>query len=416
MIKQLKIARAIAGLLSWSCLYFSCLACALCFFDDSPRQIITALIMILPFAGTVILSFYARHILFYVGYHLLLIALTWVLSQTVSLFGPITAGVLTASLIIQMSIFFSRRLHHRDSQNFLKLSPVLAVIFFVIWIFSNGMGMRMLPGLLAAAASVYLLAAVLGIYLTNMIGYIDSNKEMANMPVYALIHSGNGQITIFMLLALTAILLFTNIGLDRLFHQLKNLLLSGIRFLFSLAPNNTETVVESAQPAPQMPSIDAPEMDAGEPSEIILAINDVFITIVQIVMIAGAAALIIYLIWQLWQRFNGIRFQKKSRRKDTPENEDIIEKLTAPEGRRIFRLRPGMPEDKIRKIYYKKIQSGHKKNPVPSHMTPEELTDSIRPADSGAAREFTRIYEQARYSDRPPETDASAYKTLAKKL
>ena len=95
--------------------------------------------MILPFAGTVILSFYARHILFYVGYHLLLIALTWVLSQTVSLFGPITAGVLTASLIIQMSIFFSRRLHHRDSQNFLKLSPVLAVIFFVIWIFSNGM-------------------------------------------------------------------------------------------------------------------------------------------------------------------------------------------------------------------------------------------------------------------------------------
>ena len=69
--------------------------------------------------------------------------------------------------------------------------------------------------------------------------------------------------------------------------------------------------MESAQPAPQMPSIDAPEMDAGEPSEIILAINDVFITIVQIVMIAGAAALIIYLIWQLWQRFNGIRFQKK---------------------------------------------------------------------------------------------------------
>ena len=79
-------------------------------------------------------------------------------------------------------------------------------------------------------------------------------------------------------------------------------------------------------------------------------------------------------------------FKRKSRRKDTPENEDIIEKLTAPEGRRIFRLRPGMPEDKIRKIYYKKIQSGHKKK------------SGAIPYDTGGA---DRFHPPRRFRGRP---------------
>lgn len=417
MTEHLKTAKSITGLLAWFSLYFAILASVLYIVSNDNSQYITALIMLLPFAGTIFFFMRAKNIIIYVAYHIGLIILVWVLEGTPAAQGLKNTWVLTAAILLQMLLFLSKRIRAGGRKYFLSLPPMLAVVFFILWIIANGMKLPSLASVLVITACIYMLSCVLGIYLANMADYIDSNKQMANMPVSALIRSGNSQITVFMLLGVTAVMLFTNMGLDRLLEQLKNLLLSGIRFLFSFAPNNTENIAPapetSAPSAPIEPPIAA---DDSVPSPIAEAVSNIFITIVQIALIIGAVMLVFYILYQIWQRFNGFSFHRK-KSKTVSDTEDVIEKLDTVKTRRHkFSFSPALPEDKIRRIYYKKIQSRHKKEPLDPAMTPKDLTESIHPVDNEAAREFTRIYEQARYSGQPSPQDTAAYKNLSKKL
>lgn len=417
MTDQLKKARNITDILTWFSMYFSFIAFILCFADNKNSQYILALMMLIPFAGTILLGMKAGNLAIYTAYHLILIIFIWIVQYFSSAPGIVNACILTAIILIQMIVFLSKRLHSKNQQRYLSLSPVLAVLFFILWIFADGMEIASLTKILPIVACLYMLCSVLGIYLTNMINYIESNREMANMPAYALIRSGNGQMAIFMVLAFAAILLFTNAGLDRLLSQLKNLLLSGIRFVFSFAPNNTETVsvtTETAETFTETPAF----VQESESSPVMMAVSDVLMTIIQIALIIGAAAVIIYGIYQLWLHFNGFSFKKKSRKENPDELNDVIEKLQSPVRRRsrMWSMGPGLPENKIRRIYYKKIQSKYKKEPVKRSLTPQELTDSIKPSDKQIASEFTQIYEQVRYSRDTRQVDPGAYKNLAKKL
>lgn len=418
MTDKLKKARNITDLFTWFSMYFSFVAFVLCFADNKNSQYILALAMLIPFTGTILLSIKTGNLAIYTAYHLILIIFIWIIQYFSSAPGIVNAGILTAAIIIQMIVFLSKRLHSKNHQRFLSISPVLAVLFFILWIFADGMEISSLTKILPIAACLYMLCSVLGIYLTNMINYIESNREMANIPAYALIRSGNGQMAIFMVLAFAAILLFTNAGLDRLLSQLKNLLLSGIRFIFSFAPNNTETIdsvtAETAETFTETPSF----VQESESSPVMMAVSDFLMTIIQIVLIIGAAAVIIYGIYQLWLHFNGFSFKRKSAKEAPDELNDVIEKIQSPLRRRsrIWSMGSGLPENKIRRIYYKKIQSKYKKQPVKRSLTPQELTDSIKPSDKQIASEFTEIYEQVRYSRDPRQVDPGAYKNLAKKL
>ena len=417
MTEYLKTAKSITGLLAWSSMYFAILASVLYIVSNDNSQYITALIMLLPFAGTIFFCMRAKNIIIYVAYHIGLIVLVWVLEGTPAAQGLKNTWVLTAAVLLQMILFLSKRIRAGSRKYFLSLPPILAVVFFILWIIANGMKLPSLAFVLVITACIYMLSCVLGIYLANMADYIDSNNQMANMPVSALIRSGNNQITVFMLLGITAVMLFTNMGLDRLLEQLKNLLLSGIRFLFSFAPNNTENIAPAPETATPSAPIEPPiTADDSVPSPIAEAVSNIFITIVQIALIIGAVVLVFYILYQIWQRFNVFSFHRK-KSKTAPDTEDVIEKLDTVKTRRYkFSFSPALPEDKIRRIYYKKIQSRHKKEPLDPAMTPKDLTESIHPADNEAAREFTRIYEQARYSGQPSPQDTAAYKNLSKKL
>ena len=416
MTKALKRIQTATYIVAWFSLYFALVSFALFIAGNDISRFLKALLMLLTFGGTIFLSARAKHMSIYILYHGGLIALLWGLERTAAAQGIADVCILTAALLIQAIILLVKRIHTAGREYQLKLSPLLTVIFFILWIIVSGMKLSPLAGLLPVIACIYMLATVLGIYLDNMMDYIESNKQMANMPAAALIRSGNVQMAIFMLLGVAGIFLFTHIGLDRLLEQLKNLLLAGIRFLFSLAPSSTDEATQAPVNTPQMPSVETPLNAPEAPSRLMIAISNVLMTVVEIALIVGAAALAIYIIYQIWQRFNGISFQKKKAREIT-RTEDVIEKLEAPKHRRHSSLfTAALPEEKIRRIYYKKIQGRHKKDPVSPNLTPTELTQSINPQDSDAARQFTQIYEQARYSKETPGIDSTAYKNLGKRI
>ena len=418
MTENLKTGRNLADLLCWCCMYFGLCAAVLYLIVQNTQQFFIALILAVTLIGTVYLSVRARAV-FYIGYHVLLIAAAWGVSMIFAVPNQIRTWAVTVLILFQMILFFSKRLHSKEQVRYLKASPALAILFFVLWIISNGMGHRVLSTVLVVTACVYLLSSILSMYLTNMLSYIQGNRQMANMPVGALVRSGNFQMAVFMILGLGVMVMFTNMGLGQLFNGLKNLLLAAVRFLFSLAPSNEETTASQGQTYAPLPDLE-PETSAltdDGTSPILIAASDFVMALFRVVLVVGAVALVIFIIYQLIQRFNGLTVNRPKKKAETPESEDVIEKITAPKSRRTsFFFTAALPEDKIRRIYYKKIAGGHKKSPIDPSMSPQELTESISPKDSEAARQFTEIYERARYSGRTEGEDVAAYKNLAKKV
>ena len=74
MTDTLKKVCTAAGFFSWCCLYFACVSCILTLISNDPADFLTALILVIPFAGTMLLSRSAKNAALYIGYHILLLA------------------------------------------------------------------------------------------------------------------------------------------------------------------------------------------------------------------------------------------------------------------------------------------------------------------------------------------------------
>lgn len=420
MTENIRKTSYMADLLSWFFLYYAILITGLYTLNKDIRSCLLALLTVIPFAGCVLLSQRAKNAVYYILYHAALLGLIWLCHSAVPLLDLSNALLLSAAVLVPFILFFTKRMHTAKDTHYLKISPYMAIIFFILWIIADQMAFGALATLLLVCACVFLLMCILGQYLNNLYAYVENNAQVANMPLGAILHSSHGVMAIFMVLALACILLFTNLGLGRFITALKDLLLSGLRFLLSLAPESEPAdfapteIIEETQGSGQMPMM----MDDGGTSPIMVAISNVIFTILQIALIIGAAALIIYTIYQLYRRFGSFSFNKKDKAADGQDCNDVIEKIITPKKqRRSIFSGNRMPEDKIRRIYYKKIQSNHKKEPVPVSFTPTQLTQTLGSSDNEAGARLTQLYEKARYS--PHETtseDIAMAKSLSKKL
>lgn len=407
-------------LLTWFLLYYAVLCMGLYTYNKNITPCLAALLTVLPFAGTVLLSQYAKNAALYVLYHGALLAAVWLCHFLLPAFLNMgNALLLSAAVIVPFILFFTKRLHAEKNAHYLNLSPLLAMVFIILWIIADQMDFAPLATLIIVVACVFLMLCLLGQYLNNFYDYMENNSQVANMPMGAILHSSNGVMAIFMVLAMACILLFTNLGLGRLITALKELLLTGIRYLLSLAPEGDPTQystnVEAETSAAAPPQFMAED---GGTSPIMVAISNVIFTILQIALIVGAAVLIIYTIYQLYRRFGSFNFTKKAKIAAQDDCNDVVEKIvTSKKSRHSLFFTGTMPEDKIRRLYYKKIRAAHKKEPVPQTRTPSELTQSLQPSDTEAAARFTALYEKARYSNQPPTAEEIATaKGLAKKL
>ena len=304
--------------------------------------------------------------------------------------------------------------------HYLKVTPVFVFVFFILSIIANNFDVSYLNPLYLICACIFLLGYFLSKYLNHLDHYIHSNRQLANMPVKAITKSSYGLMTAFMILAIACIFIFTNMGLGRVITGLGTLGKHFLQWFFSLFSEGesvTSTIQETTEET--YASMENPMMfmeDEGT-SEVMVALSDFLMAIVQVLLIVLVAVGIIYALYQLYQRFGSIKFEKKTKEIfDEEIFDDVVEKLTTNKTKRRLIFSERLPEDKIRRIYYKKIQGAHKKQAIDTSLTPQELTKQITVNDAYAAQ-FTEIYEQARYGPATgPQLDVGYYKNLAKKL
>lgn len=453
MTDTLKKVCTAAGFFSWCCLYFACVSCILTLISNDPADFLTALILVIPFAGTLLLSRSTKNAALYIGYHILLLAVIWGMDQAGLFLQAWRPWVFSGLILAAMIIFFAKRIYSgktddddmpqpdhpapapaagpgHSSQSpdapegparsrrstYFSVHPAAAVVFFILWLAADALDAPQTAMAMTLCACVFLLTAILTIYLTNIEDYISGNRQIANIPIKAIIRSGNGSITAFLLLGLVLMAVFTHMGLERFLTGLKDLLLAIIRFLFSFLPQGNdaapvpETEVQASSPS-------GFPLEGGETSPIMEAISNFLVAFMQIALILGAAALVIYIVYQLWSRFLGSSLKKESSAKDPSGPNDVVEKLKkTPSSKRGPLFFSSLPKNKIRRIYYKKISGRHKQAAIDPSMTPDQLTRAIAPNDPEAARKFTEIYEKARYSKTPDDGDISAYKELSGKI
>ena len=101
MTEKLKTGRNLDDLLCWCCMYFGLCASVLYLITQNSNQFIIALTLAVTLIGTVYLSVRARAI-FYIGYHILLIAITWGFSRTLASPGLISTWAITVLILFQM--------------------------------------------------------------------------------------------------------------------------------------------------------------------------------------------------------------------------------------------------------------------------------------------------------------------------
>lgn len=288
-----------------------------------------------------------------------------------------------------------------------------------MWVISLQLEHEFLCTLLIVSACIFLLLKIVSMYLHNLTEYLKSNKDIANMPVKAIFKSGNSLMTIYMVISVGAMILFTNIGLDKLLSWLKNALLTVIRFLFSLASSNGADIAETIQATeqPPVPSGDMFPTEAAQVSPFMEMLNTIIMTTLQILIGAGAVILVLFLIYRLYRRFNDAKAPKRWIQ-ENGQCHDIVEKLEAPSvKKKLTFFRSSMPEDKIRRIFYKKIRSHYKKKEISPTLTPSQLTAALNIPDSDAAKQFTQIYEKSRYGQyKADNEEIEKYKDLSRKI
>ncbi len=415
MINSLEKARTATGFIAWYTICFACAACILTLISGNTDDLFTTLALSVPFAGTMALSCRAKNAAIYVGYHILILAIIWGLNQVGLFYETWRPWVLSGLILGVMIVFFAKRMYTKGP--YFNIHPAAGTVFFIFWVVANGMDAKTTCMVMTLCACIFLLCAVTVIYLTNILAYISSSLEMANMPIKAIIRSGNGSMTAFLALGIVLMIVFTHLGLGNFLEGVKNLLLTGIRFLFSLLPQGEDAELVSESVSESSGSSGMLLLEDGETSQIMLAISNFFMVFMRIVLFLAAIALVVYIIYQLWNRFLGAGIKKGDALSDGSMPEDVVEKLTPTSSRALSRIfSSALPKNKIRRIYFKKISGRHRKTAIDPAMTPQQLTRAVRPSDPEAAKKFTEIYEKVRYSKTPEEGDISAYKELSKKV
>ncbi|MFR8317474.1 MAG: hypothetical protein ACLU94_04925 [Catenibacillus sp.] len=414
MIERIQKAAFLLEIICCFGLFYGILCTAMYSFIPDHRLCMAALVLILPFIGSAFGARHLKNVIFFAGYHLIQAILCWLIAPNLQL--ALILVIYTAAVFI---FFFFKRLHQSPTADFLEVSVYTCGIYFILWVISLQLEHEFLCTLLIVSACIFLLLKIVSMYLHNLTEYLKSNKDIANMPVKAIFKSGNSLMTIYMVISVGAMILFTNIGLDKLLSWLKNALLTVIRFLFSLASSNGADIAETIQATeqPPVPSGDMFPTEAAQVSPFMEMLNTIIMTTLQILIGAGAVILVLFLIYRLYRRFNDAKAPKRWIQ-ENGQCHDIVEKLEAPSvKKKLTFFRSSMPEDKIRRIFYKKIRSHYKKKEISPTLTPSQLTADLDIPDSDAAKQFTQIYEKSRYGQyKADNEEIEKYKDLSRKI
>jgi hypothetical protein len=228
-------------------------------------------------------------------------------------------------------------------------------------------------------------------------------------PVNAIIRFNNSILAMLFIPVVLFAVLSPWIPMDRAAGLLGAALLAALRGLFRfigwiMSFFSAEEVADIPQDAPPPEQDFSGFMEEATETPAWLALLETIIHVLMQILVVGLiAAAIAYGAYRLYKRFLATRGRGGEEGPDGDTSEYIGPKLAVKPivealGSLLRRLSPKTENEKIRRMYYKKVYRHIKRGAaIQQTDTTGEIADKLRPAED--IDDLTRLYEKARYSD-----------------
>ena len=351
--------------------------------------------IILPF---LIASFFMRkfinNIIVFLLFHILLYIICFFIplgssEKTLIIFS------LTVLTILDFKFWSKNSLRKR-----LVNSPSIffEIFFIIVLIHGTIVNSKEIIILSYALGLIFLLVKFITNYLDNLEIYIARNSNIKNVPIKQLIslNSSIFFIIIFLIFIILAIVKILNLEkylyapFEPILSFFKIALATFFKYLFSIATDSSN------------PSFSEVEETIPIETATALSGNSTFTKVLETlfnIFVFLLVAFFCYLAIKIIYSYLKNNFSKSNIKTDKIEylnSEKIIdteEKINSK-----FSLKPKNNNEKIRKIFYKRVKKNKKLN-INNKLTAKEISNKISKNDNISLEELTTLYEKARYSN-----------------
>ena len=351
--------------------------------------------IILPF---LIASFFMRkfinNIIIFLLFHILLYIICFFIplgnsEKTLIIFS------LTVLTILDFKFWSKNSLRKR-----LVNSPSIffEIFFIIVLIHGTIVNSKEIIILSYALGLIFLLVKFITNYLDNLEIYIARNSNIKNVPIKQLIslNSSIFFIIIFLIFIILAIVKILNLEkylyapFEPILSFFKIALTTFFKYLFSIATDSSN------------PSFSEVEETIPIETATALSGNSTFTKVLETlfnIFVFLLVAFFCYLAIKVIYSYLKNNFSKNNIKTDKIEylnSEKIIdteEKINSK-----FSLKPKNNNEKIRKIFYKRVKKNKKLN-INNKLTAKEISNKISKNDNISLEELTTLYEKVRYSN-----------------
>ena len=366
---------------------------------------------------------YLKHIWSFLTLHFILIAVYFFMGV-----NTFVTAFYIIYLILLTIIAFTKRLKPepvvKSNSSLLFLS-----VFVILYLVNRYLDLADLNGLLLVLVTLFILLYLLNMYLINFDGYFKKQTNLSDIPIRQIKSTNHILMIFFACICILVMLIFTTLPLQSLLTTAGRLLLSLLRFVFSLFPNKSGDTLphENTQAEPLPPPFQL--SDDSKYSAILEFIQNVILGLLNIALIAGAAALVIYGLYRIYKLF----YDKKNiSSRDSTEfispfdkREKLHKATERKDYSRFFVVFSRSNNDRIRKLLFNAVKAQKKESRLTNTLTPVQLSEYAltgqigRSLDSPVKEKVTELaayYEIARYSTYEcTKEDVSQVKNILKK-
>lgn len=366
---------------------------------------------------------YLKHIWSFLALHFILIAV-----YSFTGVNAFVTAFYVIYLILLTIIAFSKKLKPepvvKTNSSLLFLS-----VFVILYLVNRYFDLADLDVLLLVLVTLFILLYLLNMYLINFEGYFKKQINLSDIPIRQIKSTNHMLMIFFACFCVLVMLFFTTLPLQSLLTTAGGLLLSLLRFVFSLFPNKSEETLpqENTQTEP-LPS-PFQLTDEGKSSVIFEFIQNLVLGLLYVALIAGAAALVIYGLYRIYKLFYDKKNVSSRDRTEFISPFDKREKLPKETGKkvysRIFAVFSRSNNDRIRKLLFNAVTAQKKESRLTAALTPVQLSEYALTGQIGMSldspvkekvTELAAYYEIARYSTYEcTKEDVSQVKNIIKK-
>lgn len=310
--------------------------------------------------------------------------------------GCCAAAMALSSVRLRLKPAYERR----------ECPPIAAVcLFFIVYLAASDMNRPQLLQISYYETFLFLILAAVYRSLANTSEFLKLNAGIHNLPSRQ-IKSLNKMLSGIFILALTAGMLVlqhlpVNFVQDGIGRALR-IILRGIVSVFLWLFNRKTGVEESG-------SVDEgimPPLEAGETSMLAQILDYILMTVIYLLLAAGALYFVVRVVYELYKRF----YEQQKPEADESEflwkSPQIKERAAKIRGKKEYQ-EGGSANQKIRRIYKKYIRRQFgRKAVIPSSLTPAELEGCIKAQKPESKKGYINVQKLPE-----PEKNASVFKT-----